>query len=236
VLLPAGRAAPSAASTGLRCAGGGNLLAAVNPPAAREGQLSKHRLEGLSDGVFAVVLTLLVLELKVDHLSAHASDSEVWQQLAELRRPLVGYAVTFAIAGMFWLLQHRKFLLLTHTTMRHAWLTLLFLFWVTLLPFSISVWMRTISHPAGLFVYYANMALIGGSLLAGWLDARWSGLVLADRGPEVTRLTSRIGAMTAGFAVAAAVSWFSADLAVVALMIVIVASRLVTRKFVPAAP
>ena len=207
----------------------------MNPPALREGQLSKHRLEGLSDGVFAVVLTLLVLELKADHLSAHASDSEVWQQLGELRRPLVGYAITFALAGMFWLLQHRKFLLLTHTTLRHAWLTLLFLFWITLLPFSISVWVRTISHPAGLFVYYANMALIGGSLLAGWLDARWSGLVLPDVGPAATRLTYRIGAMTAAFVVAAAVSWFSADLAVVAFMVILVANRLALRKIVPAA-
>jgi uncharacterized membrane protein len=212
----------------------GNWLRPVNSPAPREGQLSKHRLEGLSDGVFAVVLTLLVLDLKLDHLPPHADNAAIWRELAGLKHPLIGFAFTFLFAGMFWVLQHRKFLLLTHTTTRHAWLTLLFLFWVTLLPFSVSTWVRTVEVSAGLTIYFANMALIAISLLAGWLDARHSGLVAPEQEGAGTRLTYRILAMTLGFIAATVISCVMPQFAAVALLVIVVAIRLAVRKFSPA--
>ena len=71
-----------------------------HPPASAV-LLSKHRLEALSDGVFAVVMTLLVLELKPD-LPAHADNEAVAHALRELALPLVGYAFAFVISGIFW--------------------------------------------------------------------------------------------------------------------------------------
>ena len=196
----------------------------------REGILSKHRLEGLSDGVFSVVLTLLVLELKPEHLVPHASNDEIWAALGELRRPLIGYAITFALAGMFWILQHRKFSLLTHSTTRHAWFTLLFLFWVSLLPFSVSFWVRTMDRLPGLIIYYGNMTLIAAALLIGWLDAQHSGL--AAEAPAAARrpLTFRISAMALGCGLAAVVSCYAPQYSSFALLAVVVASRLWLRK------
>lgn len=196
----------------------------------REGILSKHRLEGLSDGVFSVVLTLLVLELKPEHLVPHASNDEIWSALADLRRPLIGYAITFALAGMFWILQHRKFLLLSHSTTRHTWFTLLFLFWVSLLPFSVSFWVRTIDRLPGLILYYGNMTLIAASLLIGWLDAQHSGLA-ADAPVAVRRpLTFRISAMAVGCGLAAVVSCYVPQYSSFALLAVVIGSRLWLRK------
>lgn len=193
--------------------------------------LSRHRLEGLSDGVFAVVLTLLVLELKPEHLPARASDAEIWAALSELSRPLLGYAITFALTGSFWVLQHRKFTLISHSTLRHTWLTLLFLFFVSLLPFSVSMWMRNIGHVPGLILYFGNMMLVATSLLIGWLDAQWSGLVIEMPRAKRRALTFRMASMAVGCAAAVAVTVFNApEYAPIALLLAVGVTRVLTRR------
>src|SRR5882757_9028538 len=144
-------------------------------PKAPDPALSKHRLEALSDGVFAVVLTLLVLELKPD-LPPHSNNEAVAHALHELTLPLAGYAFAFAVTGIFWSLHHRKFSLLRHTDGAHTALTLTFLFAVTLLPLSISIYLR--ATPTGLAqtLYFGNFGLIAITLLASWLYARQAGL------------------------------------------------------------
>src|SRR5580700_7645140 len=64
--------------------------------------LSKSRIEALSDGVVAIAITLLVLELKVPEVMSHHSDKEMLTALLELRWEFVTYVVTFLIAGAFW--------------------------------------------------------------------------------------------------------------------------------------
>jgi len=151
----------------------------------------------------------------------------------ELARPLLGYALTFALAGMFWMLQHRKFLLIGHSTLRHTWLTLVFLFWVSLLPFTVSLWVRTMSQPAGLTLYYANMALIAASLLVGWLDACHSGLATEAPAAARTRLTFRIGAMTAGCVGATLASFVYPPFSSVVLLVIVVFARVLARRVAP---
>ena len=64
--------------------------------------MDKHRLELFSDGVFAIILTLLVLDLKVPHAEGLAG-------LREATPALLVHALTFFVVGMCWLMHHRAF-------------------------------------------------------------------------------------------------------------------------------
>ena len=92
-------------------------------------------------------------------------------------RPLVGYAIAFAVTGVFWSLHHRKFALLRHTNGLHSALTLAFLFSVTLLPLSISIYLQAMGTSRGQALYFGNFAFIALTLLASWLYARRAGLI-----------------------------------------------------------
>src|SRR6266508_1783148 len=69
-------------------------------------QFSKVRLEMLCDGIFAIAMTLLVLELKPPDVGRHASSAEILAGLREHVPPIVGFVMSFILAGQFWLLHH----------------------------------------------------------------------------------------------------------------------------------
>lgn len=192
---------------------------------------SKHRLEALSDGVFAVVLTLLVLELRLDHLPAHASNAEALAALRGLARPFFGYVLTFVLTSVFWILQHRKFALLEGTTAAHIRYTLVFLFGVTLLPLSVSLFIRANQTATGTTLYFANMAFLGGALLLGWREAGRDGLIPPGADPAVRAdLARRIYAMAAGATAAALVSIWLPQLGVFALAGTVIFIRVRNRR------
>ena len=179
-----------------------------NPDAPADGLMSKHRLEALSDGVFAVVMTLLVLEIKPE-IEPHATNEAMRHMLQGLVLPLLTYTLAFFLAGVFWNLHHRKFSLLRHTNTLHTGLTLAFLFTVTLLPVSVSIYLKAKMNSLALVIYFGNFTLIALPLLASWLYARRVGLTDASRPmAEFTHLTRRMIAMTSLFLFATAVAWF----------------------------
>lgn len=91
--------------------------------------MSKNRLELFSDGVFAIVLTLLVLNLKVP--SSHGLAA-----LRETAPALLVHAATFLLVGVMWVGHHGAVARVDRITNRALLFNLLILFWVTLLPFA----------------------------------------------------------------------------------------------------
>jgi uncharacterized membrane protein len=101
----------------------------------RQGELRLTRIEALSDGVFAIVVTLLVLELKVPALTDHASVSELAHALVDLPPKFVSWLISFIIVCKFWLNHHHILGLARHADYATVWLNSLFLLGQSFIPF-----------------------------------------------------------------------------------------------------
>jgi uncharacterized membrane protein len=126
------------------------------------------RVLAFSDGVFAVAITLLVIDLRLPATLPDRGDAAVLDALLAMRPKLLIFAFTFIIVGMGWLGHHRKFSYIRKVDSRLLWLNLLYLMALCLVPFVTSV----LSEHGGRFgfVSYAIvMALV--SLLAAGLSA-----------------------------------------------------------------
>lgn len=170
------------------------------------------RLGGLSDALFAIVLTLLVLDIDVpDRLLAQplAQAEALWPSL-------FGYMLTFVIAGIYWSLHHRIFTIIEHVDRRLIWINLMFLLGVGLLPFPTGLLSR--ETDAGFTfawtLYSVNLMLIGVTLTAFVGYAAAAGLLT----PSVTREEIRDALvrnliMPAVFALSAVVAQFNTSVA-----------------------
>ena len=130
---------------------------------------SKQRLETLSDGIFAIVMTLLVLDLKVP-LDVPAS--QLAHALLQEASTWASFAITFILAARYWTIQHRLFNLLEKVQPRTVVTTFIFLSLITILPFSTSLWGHYLNNSLAFFLYILNQVLIGIVVLVELLLAR----------------------------------------------------------------
>ncbi|HZG18940.1 MAG TPA: TMEM175 family protein [Herbaspirillum sp.] len=91
--------------------------------------MNKSRLEAFSDGVFAIVLTIMVLEL-------HAPAAATPEALLALAPAMLSYALSFLYVGIYWTNHHHLFQLADRVDLRVLWANLHLLFWLSLLPFA----------------------------------------------------------------------------------------------------
>ena len=122
---------------------------------------SKHRVEALADGVFAIVMTLLVLEIKVPDLPRSASSHEIWLGVRSEAPVFFSFLITFILSGAFWHLHQR--LLTQLKAVRGALLALniAFLMFVSLLPFSTGMLGHFLRRPFAQEFYFANQLILG---------------------------------------------------------------------------
>ena len=141
-----------------------------------------NRLAGLSDGIFAFAMTLLVLDLHVPARAAIHSESELWAALVVLGPRFVPYVMSFLTLGIFWVGQQAQLNVLARSNRDFAWLHLAFLLTVTLMPFSTALLAEFLLYRIVLLIYWGNIVALGGMLFASWKYAERAGLVK----PEVT--------------------------------------------------
>jgi uncharacterized membrane protein len=98
--------------------------------------ISKSRLEALSDGLFAIVLTLLVFQLMVPSILDAKNADDLHTALIMLWPKFVSFFISFIIISVFWVVHHSYYHALAGINEVQLWLNLLFLFFVSLLPFS----------------------------------------------------------------------------------------------------
>jgi uncharacterized membrane protein len=91
--------------------------------------MSKGRLEAFSDGVIAIIITIMVLEMKVPH-------GDSWRSLLPLAPVLLSYVLSFVYVGIYWNNHHHMLHASTNVTGAMLWANLHLLFWLSLFPFA----------------------------------------------------------------------------------------------------
>ena len=166
---------------------------------------SVERLAALSDGIFAVAMTLLVLDLRVPAMAAVQGERDLLHALAALVPKLVMYAMSFLTLVIFWVGQQTQLNHLARSDRSLTWIHLAFLFAVTLTPFSTMLLAEYIAYRTALLLYWLNILLLGGTLYFSWVCAEGKKLIRDDIPPEIgTAIRRRIVIAQSLYAVGAA--------------------------------
>jgi uncharacterized membrane protein len=124
--------------------------------------MSKGRLEAFSDGVVAIIITIMVLELKTPHEATPGA-------LAPLVPVLFSYLLSFVHVGIYWNNHHHLFQAARHVDGRVLWANLHLLFWLSLVPF-VTGWMGHTHFSAWPVAAYGAVLLLSG--IAYWILTR----------------------------------------------------------------
>jgi uncharacterized membrane protein len=141
---------------------------------------SLDRVAALSDGIFAVAMTLLVLDLRVPVREARGSEQALWNALAHLGPQFLTYLMSFMTLGIFWLGQQAQLDSFERGTRRLAWIHIAFLLAVALMPFSTSLLAEFVHYRLAFAVYWLNLAALGGLLYASIVYAERTQLLGRD--------------------------------------------------------
>ena len=166
---------------------------------------SLERLAALSDGIFAVALTLLVLDLHVPVSSsinvvlplwesgAIQHEHELWNDLVKLAPNTLTYLMSFLTLGIFWVGQQTQFNNFKRSDRHLTWIHLAFLLAVTLMPFSTGLLAEFNTYRIALVVYWLNIFLLGTVLFGSLQYASRAGLMKDEITVEMrTALERRI--------------------------------------------
>jgi uncharacterized membrane protein len=147
--------------------------------------MTKGRLEAFSDGVFAIIITIMVLELKVPHGDDFAALAPLWPVF-------LSYVLSFVYVGIYWNNHHHLLFAAQHINGAVMWANLHLLFWLSLFPFTTG-WMGE-NHfaplPVAVYGIDCIMAAVAYTILLRFL--------LAAHGPDST-LAKAIGGDTKGY-------------------------------------
>ena len=116
--------------------------------------INKSRLEAFSDGVLAIIITIMVLEIKIPH-------SSEWIDIQSILPALISYLLSFLFIGIYWGNHHHLLHSLKTVTSGIIWANLNLLFWLSLIPVATG-WMGENSFAPNTILVYAILLLLSG--------------------------------------------------------------------------
>jgi uncharacterized membrane protein len=132
---------------------------------------SKARLETLVDGIFAVAMTLLVLDIRLPEGLHLESNSDLLSHFSSVGQSFTVYVFSFVVLAMFWIAHNYQFHLLDRVDRLLLWINLGFLLMTTMVPFTTNLVASHAHLSLAVSVYALNIALLGIALLmhVSWL-------------------------------------------------------------------
>lgn len=188
---------------------------------------STGRLEAFSDGVFAIAITILILELSVPELPKTLPKELIAQvlgrKLLELwPGKLVAYILSFVVIGTYWVSHHMAFHHIRHSNRTLLWLNITFLLCVSFIPFPTALLGHYFEQRIAVIIYAATLGFTSLVVQALWVYASYNHrLVDDDISPDVVSEISRknlTGALI--YTIAIAVSFLSLPLSISLLVLV----------------
>lgn len=149
----------------------------------REQGISKARIGGLIDGVYAISMTLLVVTLELPNVHGNLTGENPLTVLRGLLPDILHYTAAFLILAGFWYLHHQRFSIIRWVNRRILAINLLSLFFITLVPFTTNIAGNYPADPFGTIPFSMNILVIGLLSLWEWYHIRHNPCIL-EPGPD----------------------------------------------------
>jgi uncharacterized membrane protein len=195
-----------------------------------------ERLAALSDGIFGVAMTLLMLDLRLPAAAAIHGEHDLWRGLAAMAPQMLMYLMSFVTLGIFWVGHQTQLNHLDRSDRHLTWIHLAFLFSVTLVPFSTKLLAEFAGYRIAVLAYWINLILLGGTLYASWGYATRAELLKPDT-PEKTAaaICNRIVVAQSLYALGALLCFIS-PMASIAFIVVVQLNYAIAPRFRREAP
>jgi uncharacterized membrane protein len=182
---------------------------------------SVERLAALSDGIFAVSMTLRVLDLRVPASEAIHSERDLWHALIVLLPHLIIFLMSVMTNGIFWVGQQTQLNHFARADRNLAWIHIAFLCAITLTPFTTSLLAEFINYRIALLVYWFNILLLGTALYCSWSYATRHKLITEDAPEDIhTAVVRRIVTAQTLYACGAALCFLNTYYSIAAIVLV----------------
>jgi uncharacterized membrane protein len=152
---------------------------------------SVERLAALSDGIFAVAMTLLVLDLHGPAKETIHSEQDLLHALAAMAPQIAAYFMSFLTLSIFWAGQQAQLNRFERSDRQLSWIHLLFLLAVSVMPFSTRLLAEFITFRTALLAYWLNLLLLGAVLYLSWWHAKRNKLLRDETTPEISKAIER---------------------------------------------
>ena len=149
------------------------------------------RIAALSDGLFAIAATILVLDFHTPEPIDIHSEAELLRALAASAPRLLPWLLSLLTLGIFWLGQQTQLNQLERSNRDLAWLHFLFLSVVTVLPFSTRLLGDFLTFRTAFLIYWVNIVLLGACLYAAWSYADRAKLIREEARGDISRAVKR---------------------------------------------
>jgi len=156
--------------------------------------LAFERILFFSDAVFAIAITLLVLEIKVPHVDPeYLNDAGIRHALVELLPKVAGFIFSFFIIGLMWIEHHRIFCYIGNFDFGLIWRNLLFLFFVAFIPFPTALYSEYFRSQAAFILYVLGFAFAALAKILIWNYAvkQRAQLIIPEADDELIKQISR---------------------------------------------
>jgi uncharacterized membrane protein len=134
-------------------------MSQLNNEIKKEFQIERMIL--FTDAVFAIAITLLVIEIKAPEIHHNFTQQQIQAQLASLVPKFIGFLVSFFVIAIYWRSHHRLFSFIKDYDDKLIWLNFLFLFTIILMPFSSAYYSENTDFNLPFYFYCCNVAATG---------------------------------------------------------------------------
>lgn len=150
-----------------------------------------HRISALIDGIFAIVMTILVLDIKVPHEMNSFKTINTEQFLTGYFQDIIVYMIVFIMLGYLWYVHHNQSHYIQHTNRNHLWINIVTLMFIALIPFSSSLVNKFPEDSIAEVFLAGNMFIVGLLNYAGWVYATRRNRLVGDNVSRATIIAER---------------------------------------------
>lgn len=158
----------------------------------QEPGLTTSRIEALTDGIFAIAMTLLILNIDVPVVPKEDADIMLIQSIEDYGHDFLHYFLSFILLATFWVMHHKQYHFIRKINRKMLWVNLVMLMFVSLLPFSASLISDYTDSYISTIFFESNLFILTLILYLNWKYATLDKLIEPDLNPEFIKRANMI--------------------------------------------